>query len=235
MPPLLRLDSVQAGYGAARVLHGISLDVNAGEVVCLLGGNGAGKSTTLLTILGLLRPTHGRIEFQGRPIAGLDTAEIVRRGLAVVPEGRRIFGPLTVEENLLVGAAAGSGRPVRARIVQLALDLFPDLAGRMQQAAGTLSGGQQQMVAIARALASGPKLLLMDEPSMGLSPVMAEKVFQIIERIRTQGVAVLLVEQNAHATLAVASRGYVLQSGEIAVAGTAETLRASEQVQEAYL
>lgn len=235
MQPLLSLERVESGYGSARVLHGVSLDVGAGEVVCLLGSNGAGKTTTLLTILGLLRPRAGIVRFDGQSIGGLSTAEIVRRGIAVVPEGRRVFGSLSVEENLLIGASAAADRGQRRAAIEQALALFPDLAGRLAQPAGSMSGGQQQMLAIARALASRPRLLLMDEPSMGLSPVMADKVFALIEQIRAQGVAVLLVEQNAHATLGAASRGYVLQSGQIVVEGPSEALRESALVQEAYL
>ncbi|GAA5235010.1 ABC transporter ATP-binding protein [Verticiella sediminum] len=232
---LLSLRQVEAGYGPAKVLHGISLDVGEGEVVCLLGGNGAGKSTTLMTILGLLRPRAGTIEFRGSPIGGRATVDIVRSGVAIVPEGRRIFGSLTVEENLQIGAAIrGHGR-ADPRAIDAVMGMFPEIQDRMQQLAGTMSGGQQQMLAIARALVTQPRLVLMDEPSMGLSPVLGERVFEIIERIRAQGVSVLLVEQNAYATLGVASRGYVLQSGEIVLEGSADALRDSPLVRQAYL
>ncbi len=232
---MLKLHRVDSGYGAAQVLHGVSLEVGQGEVVCLLGSNGAGKSTTLMTILGLLRPTRGEIGFCGRSLQGMSTSDIVKTGLAIVPEGRRVFGPLTVFENLQVAAAACGVDGDDASVLEPVLELFPDLRGRMEQAAGTLSGGQQQMLAIARALVTMPKMILMDEPSMGLSPVMAERVFEIIGEIRDQGVAVLLVEQNAHATLSVASRGYVLQSGEVVMAADADELRESALVREAYL
>jgi len=231
---MLKLSRLEAGYGQSRVLHGISLEVAEAEVVCLLGSNGAGKSTTLLTILGILRATAGEVSFCGESIRQLPTADIVRRGLAVVPEGRRVFGPLTVEENLRVAATACRQTASDAAFEPV-LDLFPDLRGRLRQQAGTMSGGQQQMLAIARALVTRPKMVLMDEPSMGLSPVMTEKVFGIIERIRDQGVAVLLVEQNAYASLGVASRGYVLQSGEIVASGSARELEACDVVREAYL
>ena len=235
MQTLLSLRQLEAGYGAAKVLHGVSLEVGTAEVVALLGANGAGKSTTLLTILGLLRLNGGEIHFDGRSIGNGATSDIVRQGISVVPEGRRIFGSLSVEENLMIGSAsAASGRVDRDAIAE-ALALFPDLSARMKHPAGSMSGGQQQMLAIARALASRPRLILMDEPTMGLSPVLGEKVMSIIAEIRRKGVSVLLVEQNAHAALSVASRGYVLQSGEIAFSGDADQLRKSSMVQEAYL
>ncbi len=232
---MLTLQRLESGYGSARVLHGIDLEVDAGEVVCLLGSNGAGKTTTLMTILGLVRATTGEIRFCGEPLKGLSTSDIVRRGLAIVPEGRRVFGPLSVLENLKIAASARGLDAGRMSIYGPVLEMFPDLRDRMTQLAGTMSGGQQQMLAIARALVTQPRMILMDEPSMGLSPVVGEHVFDIIGHIRDQGVAVLLVEQNANASLGVASRGYVLQSGEIVVSGDAAHLRQSRQVQEAYL
>lgn len=232
---MLVLRQIESGYGPARILHGVSLKVEAGEVVCLLGGNGAGKTTTLLTILAILKPTSGSVEFLDQQIDGLETADIVRRGIAVVPEGRRIFGSMTVEENLKIAAAVCHRSGADADAYDMVFELFPDLTERMHQLAGTMSGGQQQMLAIARALITRPKLILMDEPSMGLSPVLSEKVLDIITHIARQGVAVLLVEQNAYATLSIATRGYVMQSGTIALEGDAVTLRDSELVREAYL
>lgn len=235
MQTLLTLQQIESGYGPAKVLHGVSLAVGVSEVVALLGANGAGKSTTLLTILGLLRLNAGEIKFDGKSIGNRPTSDIVRRGIAVVPEGRRVFGSLSVEENLMIGSASGASGRVDRVAIDEALALFPDLTGRLKQQAGAMSGGQQQMLAIARALASRPRLILMDEPTMGLSPVLGEKVMSIIAEIRRKGVSVLLVEQNAHAALSVASRGYLLQTGEIAFSGEAAELRESSVVQEAYL
>lgn len=232
---MLELQQVDAGYGRARILHGISLTVGGGEIVCLLGSNGAGKTTTLLTVCGHLSPSSGSVRFRNERIDGLATAEVVRRGIAVVPEGRRIFGTLTVEENLQIGAAVRNGAGNFVEDLEMVFGMFPVLKERRRQLGGTLSGGQQQMLAIARALMTRPSLLLMDEPSMGLSPVMSEQVFDNIMKIRDRGVAVLLVEQNAYASLAVASRGYVIQAGEIVLEGDAERLRDADVVKEAYL
>lgn len=232
---MLAIQQVDSGYGRAHILHGVSLSVDRGEVVCLLGGNGAGKTTTLLTILGILRPFSGIIEFQGARLDGLRPSEVVRRGIAVVPEGRRIFGPLTVEENLQIGATIRDDSAQAAQDMEMVFGMFPILKERRRQLGGTLSGGQQQMLAIGRALMTRPQLLLMDEPSMGLSPVLSEQVFEIIETIRGQGISVLLVEQNAYASLSIASRGYVMQAGQIAIEGKAEELRDADLVKEAYL
>lgn len=232
---MLAIQQVDSGYGRAHILHGVSLSVDRGEVVCLLGGNGAGKTTTLLTILGILRPFSGTIEFQGARLDGLRPSEVVRRGIAVVPEGRRIFGPLTVEENLQIGATIRDDSAQAAQDMEMVFGMFPILKERRRQLGGTLSGGQQQMLAIGRALMTRPQLLLMDEPSMGLSPVLSEQVFEIIETIRGQGISVLLVEQNAYASLSIASRGYVMQAGQIAIEGKAEELRDADLVKEAYL
>lgn len=232
---MLMLSQVDAGYGAAPVLRGVSLTVGKGEVVCLLGANGAGKSTTLLTILGLLTPTAGSIIYNGRSIVGRKTTEIVRAGIAIVPEGRRVFGSMTVQENLSVAAAVCAQDGRGGNDLGTIFELFPILRERRNQLSGTLSGGQQQMLAIARALMTNPSLILMDEPSMGLSPRMCDEVFDIIERVRIHEVSVLLVEQNAHASLAIASRGYVLASGQIAVEGSSDILRSSDVVKEAYL
>ncbi|MBM3732080.1 MAG: ABC transporter ATP-binding protein [Acidimicrobiia bacterium] len=232
---MLALQQVNSGYGRAKILHGISLNVSEGEIVCLLGNNGAGKTTTLLTILNILTPRSGTVEFMGEPLNGLRPAEIVRRGIAVVPEGRRIFGSLTVDENLQIGAAIRNTPREAMEDTEMVFGLFPILKERRHQLGGTLSGGQQQMLAIARALMTRPRLILMDEPSMGLSPVLSEQVFDIIKTIRDRGVSVLLVEQNAYASLAVATRGYVMQAGQIAVQGAAGDLRQAELVKEAYL
>lgn len=235
MQTLLSLLQIESGYAAAKVVHGVSLEVGVAEVVALLGANGAGKSTTLITILGLLRLTAGQIRFDGRSIGNLATSDIVKLGISVVPEGRRVFGSLSVEENLMIGSASGALNRVDRGAIDEALALFPDLTARMKHPAGSLSGGQQQMLAIARALASRPRLILMDEPTMGLSPILGEKVMSIISEIQRKGVSVLLVEQNAHAALSVASRGYVLQAGEIVFRGDASALRESSVMQEAYL
>jgi len=232
---MLQLQDIKAGYGPAKILHGLSLTVNQGEVVCLLGSNGAGKTTTLLTILGILKATGGQVSFNHKPLNGISTKEIVRQGIAIVPEGRRVFGPMTVEENLKIGASVCKDQVTTEDTMEMVLDLFPILRERSGQLSGTLSGGQQQMLAIGRALMTRPKLILMDEPSMGLSPLMCDEVFDIIVQIRNKGLSVLLVEQNAYASLEVASRGYVLESGRIALEGLASELRDAELIRQAYL
>jgi branched-chain amino acid transport system ATP-binding protein len=233
---MLSVRNISAGYGRVSVLHDVSLDVGEGEVVCLLGSNGAGKSTTLLTILGLLKPSTGNIALNGASLANADTSEIIRRGLAIVPEGRRIFGSLSVDENLRVGAEARQSSAAeyeadRERVYEM----FPVLWERRAQNGGTLSGGQQQMLAIARALMTRPALLLLDEPSMGLSPLLTEQVLATILAIRNGGVSVLVVEQNAFAILAIASRGYVMQAGRIVLEGSADWLQRNDLVRDAYL
>jgi branched-chain amino acid transport system ATP-binding protein len=230
---LLRLDGVTTYYGEIRILEDVSLEVNEGELVCLLGGNASGKSTTLKTILGLVRPRSGVVEFDGEDVTELTTSRRIAMGMAIVPENRRLFAPLTVEENLELGAYLRNGGLEEAR--DRVFELFPRLHERRRQIAGTLSGGEQQMVAMGRALMSEPRLLLMDEPSMGLAPALVRQNFEIIERVNSSGVAVLVVEQNANISLRIADRGYVLQTGSIVLADTAEALLESEDLKRAYL
>ena len=230
---LLRLDGVTTYYGEIRILEDVSLEVNDGELVCLLGGNASGKSTTLKTILGLVRPRSGVVEFDGEDVTELTTSRRIAMGMAIVPENRRLFAPLTVEENLELGAYLRDGGLEEAR--DRVFELFPRLHERRRQIAGTLSGGEQQMVAMGRALMSEPRLLLMDEPSMGLAPALVRQNFEIIERVNSSGVAVLVVEQNANISLRIADRGYVLQTGSIVLADTAEALLESEDLKRAYL
>jgi branched-chain amino acid transport system ATP-binding protein len=230
---LLRLDGVTTYYGEIRILEDVSLEVNEGELVCLLGGNASGKSTTLKTILGLVRPRTGVVEFDGEDVTELTTSRRIAMGMAIVPENRRLFAPLTVEENLELGAYLRNGGIEEAR--DRVFELFPRLHERRRQMAGTLSGGEQQMVAMGRALMSEPRLLLMDEPSMGLAPALVRQNFEIIERVNSGGVAVLVVEQNANISLRIADRGYVLQTGSIVLADTAEALLESEDLKRAYL
>ena len=234
---MLKLAGVVAGYGAIQVLRSVDLEVNRGEIVCLLGGNAAGKSTTLKSILGLVRPTAGNIEFDERSIAGLPTEQIVRRGIALVPESRRIFARMTVWENLSMGAYArrGAEDDTFQADIERVYALFPRLEERARQHGGTLSGGEQQMLAIGRALMAKPRLLLMDEPSMGLAPVLVEQVFEIIQTINAQGTTILVVEQNAAVALSIAHRGYVLLDGEIAMQGPAATLLEHDEIRRAYL
>lgn len=233
--PLLKLAGVDTFYGPIPILQDIYLEVYAGEIVCLLGGNASGKSTTLKTILGLVRPARGTVEFRGERIDGLPTAQIVARGIAIVPENRRIFPQMSVLENLEMGAYLRRDRRAFAEDLERVLGLFPRLGERLRQAGGTLSGGEQQMLAVGRALMSRPSLLLMDEPSMGLAPVLVERSFELIQEINRQGTTVLMVEQNAQMALSIARRGYVLQTGRIALADTAENLLASETMRRAYL
>jgi branched-chain amino acid transport system ATP-binding protein len=231
---LLSVDSVDVYYGAVHALHGISLVVREGELVCLLGGNASGKSTTMKTILGLVKPRSGSVSFRGQRIDGLKTSEIVRRGIASVPEARRLFPRMTVRENLLMGAYVRSDSEIEAD-VERNLALFPRLRERWKQLGGTLSGGEQQMLAMARALMSRPKLICMDEPSMGLAPALVERVYELIGQIREQGTTVLVVEQSAHVALEIADRAYVLQNGEMRLEGPARDLLANDEVRRAYL
>ena len=230
---LLRVRGVTTYYGEIRILEDVSLEVGKGELVCLLGGNASGKSTTLKTILGLVRPRSGVVEFDGQDVTRLTTSRRIALGMAIVPENRRLFAPLTVEENLELGAYLRNGGVDEAR--EQVFELFPRLRERRTQVAGTLSGGEQQMVAMGRALMSQPRLLLMDEPSMGLAPSLVRQNFEIIRRINSSGVAVLVVEQNANISLRIADRGYVLQTGSIVLADSADALLESEDLKRAYL
>jgi branched-chain amino acid transport system ATP-binding protein len=230
---VLRLDEVTTYYGEMRILEDVSLEVGEGELVCLLGGNASGKSTTLKTVLGLVRPRSGRVEFLGEDVTEQPTSRRIALGMAIVPENRRLFAPLTVEENLELGAYLRDDDIDEAR--ERVFKLFPRLLERRDQLAGTLSGGEQQMVAMGRALMSEPRLLLMDEPSMGLAPVLVRQNFEIIRRVNESGVAVLVVEQNANMSLRIADRGYVLQTGSIVLADRASALLESEDLKRAYL
>ncbi|MFN8633270.1 MAG: ABC transporter ATP-binding protein [Chloroflexota bacterium] len=233
-PDLLVVDNVDVYYGAVHALHGISLVVRDGELVCLLGGNASGKSTTMKTILGLVKPRSGTVSFRGQRIDGLKTSEIVRRGIASVPEARRLFPRMTVRENLLMGAYVRSDREIEADVERV-VGLFPRLRERWKQLGGTLSGGEQQMLAMARALMSRPKMICMDEPSMGLAPAFVERVYELIGQIREQGTTVLVVEQSAHVALEIADRAYVLQNGVMRLEGPARDLLANDEVRRAYL
>jgi branched-chain amino acid transport system ATP-binding protein len=232
---LLSLQQLQVAYGGIRAVKGIDVEVGAGEVVCLIGANGAGKTTTLKAITGLVRAAAGRIVYDGADIVGRRVHEIARRGLALVPEGRGVFAQLTILENLSMGAYARNDRAAVEADVERAFTLFPRLKERRAQTAGTLSGGEQQMLAIARALMSRPKLLLLDEPSMGLAPLMVERIFEVVRSIAAEGVTMLLVEQNARLALETSHRGYVLEGGLVAFSGQARALLGDPRVREAYL
>ena len=231
--PLLQLTGINTHYGPIHILQDLALEVGAGELVCLLGGNACGKSTTLKTILGLVPATSGSVVFDGRDVTKDPTSKRIRAGMAVVPENRRVFAPMSVVENLEMGAYLRSDDLSEdfARVY----DLFPLLFERREQLAGTLSGGEQQMLAMGRALMSRPRLILMDEPSMGLAPVLVERSFAIIQQVNATGVAMLVVEQNANQALAIASRGYVLQTGRVVLSGAATDLAANEELRRAYL
>ncbi len=232
---MLTVEDVVTAYGQIVALKGVSLEVNEGDVVCLLGANGAGKSTLINTISGILRPRSGHVVFQGENVVGLKASRITGRGIVQVPEGRGIFAQMTVQENLLMGAHLRRDAGGVQSDIDAAYTRFPVLGERRLQKAGVLSGGEQQMLALARALLSKPKLLLLDEPSMGLSPIMVEKVFDNIRQIAATGVTILLVEQNARLALEISNRAYVLQNGEMAMTGSASELLQSDLVQEAYL
>jgi branched-chain amino acid transport system ATP-binding protein len=231
--PLLRLDEVNTYYGQIHILQGVSLDVGEGELVCLLGGNASGKSTTLKTILGIVTPRSGSVLFAGEDVTGRSTSYRIGCGMAIVPENRRVFAPMTVLENLEMGAYLR--KDDLDADFQRVYDLFPLLYDRRSQLAGTLSGGEQQMLAMGRALMSRPRLLLMDEPSMGLAPILVEKNFEIIRQVHETGVAVLVVEQNANVSLSIADRGYVLQTGNVVLADRADALLANDELKKAYL
>lgn len=233
--PMLKIDNIDVYYGAIHALKGISLEVKEGEIVTLIGANGAGKSTTLRTISGLLKPKTGSITFLGQDIAGVRAHEIVKKGISQVPEGRRVFAEMTVMENLDLGAFVRKDKAGIQQDLKHVFELFPRLEERKNQSAGTLSGGEQQMLAMGRALMSRPKLLLLDEPSMGLAPLLIKEIFNIIVDINKSGTTVLLVEQNANMALSIATRAYVLETGRITLSGSAQELAASEDVRKAYL
>jgi len=233
--PVLELRNVSTHYGLVAMLREVNVEIFPGEMVCLLGGNASGKTTTLKTILGYVKPTEGEVVLDGEVVSGLPTAEVVGRGISMVPENRRLFSNMTVSENLDLGAYQ---RKDKAKITQdreQVLDTFPRVRERLKQKAGTLSGGEQQMVAMCRALMADPKVLLMDEPSMGLAPILVEQVFEIIKQIRELGRTVFVVEQNANMALSIADRGYVIQTGQVVLADTAKNLLANPLMREAYL
>ena len=234
MEPILKVSDINVYYGAIHAIKGVSFEVNPGEIVTLIGANGAGKSTTLQTISGLLHSRTGSIEFLGESLMGIPAHKIVAKGLAQVPGGRRIFLQMTVEENLQMGAYTRSGAGIDQDLEKV-YTYFPRLMERRRQIAGTLSGGEQQMLAMGRALMSRPKLLMLDEPSMGLAPILVEQIFEIIQRLHKAGTTILLVEQNAQAALSIADRGYVLETGRIVTSGTGQELLASPEIKRAYL
>jgi branched-chain amino acid transport system ATP-binding protein len=233
MSALLELDGVDTYYGQIHILENLNLRIEAGELVCLLGGNASGKSTTLKTVLGIVRPRNGNVRFGGEDITERTTSYRISRGMAIVPENRRLFAPMTVLENLEMGAYLYGGG--RKEDFERVYSLFPLLYDRRSQLAGTLSGGEQQMVAMGRALMARPKLLLMDEPSMGLAPILVERSFAIIKEVHEAGVAILVVEQNANVSLSIADRGYVLSTGRIVLEGKASDLLQNEELRKAYL
>lgn len=233
--PILKLDQVNTFYGPIHALRDINVEIYPGEMVCLLGGNASGKSTTLKTVLGMVKPASGIIEFNGKRIDSLSTTQIVTEGISLVPENRRIFARMTVRENLEMGAYMRDDQAMIEEDMERLFVLFPRLKERLRQLGGTLSGGEQQMLAMARALMARPKLLLMDEPSMGLAPLFVLQVFEVIQEISRQGTTIFMVEQNANMALSIADRGYVLQTGEIVLADTAENLRHNQMMRQAYL
>jgi branched-chain amino acid transport system ATP-binding protein len=232
---MLKVENIDVFYGNIQALHGVSLDVQQGEIVTLIGANGAGKSTLLKTISGLLKPKEGRVSYEGDVISGRSTVAIVKGGIAQVPEGRHVFADMTVKDNLVLGAYVRHDRQGVAADLEKVYEIFPRLRERRKQLAGTLSGGEQQMLAMGRAIMARPRLLLLDEPSMGLAPLMVKTIFSVITTINHSGTTVLLVEQNAHMALTVATRGYVIESGRIVLSGAAAELKQSEEIQKAYL
>jgi len=232
---LLEVSAISVAYGDVRVLHRVSLRVEAGEIVSLLGANGAGKTTTLRAISGLIPVQEGGVTFEGRPLTGLSPSRIVERGIAHVPEGRQLFTNMTVEENLEMGAYLPQAKMARAETLARVLELFPRLGERQRQVAGTLSGGEQQMVAIGRALMSRPRLLVLDEPSLGLAPIVVKSIFETVKRINADGMTVLLVEQNLAESLRLSDRGYVLETGKIAMEGRGTDLLADPHTRKAFL
>lgn len=232
---LLEIRGLKVAYGGIEAVRGIDLDVAEGELVALIGANGAGKTTTLKAIAGMLRPSEGTLRYDGEDVSGLPSHVLIRRGIALVPEGRGVFARLTVEENIAMGAYIRGDRAAVRTDAERVFELFPRLRERRSQVAGTLSGGEQQMLAIGRAMMSRPRLLLLDEPSMGLAPLMVQKIFEVIRSIAAQGVTILLVEQNALLALEAAARGYVMESGALTLQDTGAALLASPQVRQAYL
>lgn len=232
---MLKVDGIDVFYGNIHALKGVSLDINEGEIVTLIGANGAGKSTLLKTLSGLLKLKKGNIEYLGNSISGKAPQSIVKVGISHVPEGRRVFANMSVEENLELGAYLRKDSKEIRKDIQSVYDLFPRLQERRKQLSGTLSGGEQQMLAMGRAIMAKPKLLLLDEPSMGLAPLMVKTIFQIIEKINQDGTTILLVEQNANMALSVADRAYVIETGRVEISGTAAELQASEEIKKAYL
>jgi len=233
--PVLEMVGVSTHYGLVSVLRGVNVEIHRGEIVCLLGGNASGKTTTLKTILGMVTPSSGEVRLDGRVVSGLSTREIVARGVTMVPENRRLFTRMSVKENLELGAYQRKDRESIRSDMDRILAIFPRLKERLSQKAGTLSGGEQQMVAMGRALIAQPKVLLMDEPSMGLAPILVEQVFNIIKEINDLGTTILVVEQNANMALSIADRGYVLQTGQIVLSDSAQSLLSNPLMREAYL
>lgn len=232
---MLKIDDISVYYGNIQAIKGVSLNIEQGEIVTLIGANGAGKSTLLKTISGLLKPKNGTVEYEGESIAGLAAQLIVKKGISHVPEGRRVFSNMTVEENLELGAFLRKDKSGIRQDFEKVYQLFPRLLERRKQLSGTLSGGEQQMLAMGRALMARPQLLLLDEPSMGLAPLLVKTIFNIIEEINESGTTILLVEQNANMALSIADRAYVIETGRVVLSGTAEELNSSEQVKMAYL
>ncbi|WP_417225230.1 ABC transporter ATP-binding protein [Amphritea sp.] len=231
---MLLIENVNTHYGQIQALHDVSVQINQGEIITLIGANGAGKTTLMMTICGDPKASSGKITFEGEELSGFNTPDIMRKGLAIVPEGRRVFSAMTVEENLFMGSYFRTNEQA-AETAKYVLDLFPRLEERYKQRAGTMSGGEQQMLAIGRALMSKPRLLLLDEPSLGLAPIIIQQIFDIIERLRDEGVTIFLVEQNANQALRIADRGYVLENGRIVKTDTGTNLLTDESVRQAYL